>query len=170
MAYKEDLDIGKIALISLVSVLLTVAIVLFLQVLFYGFKQRQLASPRYSQVPAEMTKYVADQRGKLASYEVVDRERKVVTMPIDRAMEMVVVELEADAKAHVTGVLDPADVVQPPPDQTPPDGPKKTPVYKKAWFWSVIGAAVLLVAGGTAGYLIWDKSQPESFNNVHYLR
>lgn len=114
MAYKEDLDIGKITLIGLVSVLLLVAIVLFLQVLYYGFKQDQLASPRYTQVPAEMAKYVADQQGRLASYEVVDRERSVVTMPIERAMQLVVADLAADPQAHVTGVPDPEDAVEPP--------------------------------------------------------
>ncbi len=112
MAYKEDLDIGKITLISLVSVLTTVAIVLFLQVLFYGYRQRQLASPRYTQVPAQMAKYVADQQGKLASYAVVDRQRQVVAIPIDRAMTLVVDELSADPQAHVTGVLDPEDAAE----------------------------------------------------------
>ena len=36
MAYREDLDMGKITLISVVSVLLTIALLLFLQVLQEG--------------------------------------------------------------------------------------------------------------------------------------
>lgn len=128
MAYKEDLNIGKITLISLVSVLTTVALVLFLQVLFYGYKERQLASPRYTQVPAQMAKYVADQQGKLASYAVVDRERQVVAIPVDRAMKLVVEELDTDPQAHVTGVPDPEDVVAPAAaDSVPAEGDAETP-------------------------------------------
>ena len=107
MAYREDLDMGKITLISLVSLLVTVALLLFLQVLFYGFEQRQLVSPKYNQPNADMTKYVADQQGQLVSIRVVDRQRQVSTIPIQTAMELVVAELRSDPTAAVTGVSDP---------------------------------------------------------------
>jgi hypothetical protein len=110
---QDDLDVTRIALISVISVLATVAIVLFLLVLVYGFRQRQLASPVYNQLPAEMVKYVAEEEGKLQSIQVVDAEREVATVPIDTAMKLVVSELSADPQAVVTGVPAP-----PPPPET----------------------------------------------------
>jgi len=51
----------------------------------------------------------------------------------------------------------PREPVVVPPPQTPVDGPpvEKKPVYRKGWFWAVIGVGVLAVAGGvTAGVLL----------------
>jgi hypothetical protein len=107
MAQQDDLNVGRIALIGLVSGLLLVAIILFLQVLYYGYYQGMMASPQYDQLPAEMTNYVADQQGKLVTIRVVDQEREVVTIPIDDAQRLVIDELSADPQAHVTGVPDP---------------------------------------------------------------
>jgi hypothetical protein len=113
MAYREDLDMGKITLISLVSVLVMIALLLFLQVLYFGFHRRQLASAKYNQPDADLTKYVTDQQGQLMSIRVVDRERQVATIPVDTAMELVVAQLKSDPAANVTGVPDP----DPPADQ-----------------------------------------------------
>ncbi len=104
MAYREDLDMGKITLISLVSVLVMVALLLFLQVLYFGFHRRQMASAKYNQPDADMTKYVTDQQGQLMSIRVVDRGRQVATIPVDTAMELVVAQLKTDPAANVTGV------------------------------------------------------------------
>jgi hypothetical protein len=107
MVQKDDLNAGRIALIGLVSGLVVVVIVMFLQVLYYRYHQELMAMPEYDQLPAEMTNYVADQRGKLVTFRVVDRERGVVTIPIDDAQRLVIEELSADPQAHVTGVADP---------------------------------------------------------------
>jgi hypothetical protein len=66
--------------------------------------------------------------------------------------------------------LDPAQTtpVNPPIVQSPgttPDGPKdvpaKKPIYKKWWFWTIIGVVVVGgVAGGVAGGLQAKKSPP----------
>ena len=114
MAQQDDLNVGRIALIGLVSGLLLVAIILFLQVLYYGYYQGMMASPEYDQLPAEMTNYVADQQGKLVTIRVVDQERQVVSIPIDDAQRLVIDELSADPEARVTGVPDPE---QPPPSE-----------------------------------------------------
>ncbi len=113
MAYREDLDMGKITLISLVSVLVMVALLLFLQVLYFGFHRRQMASAKYNQPDADMPKYVTDQQGQLMSIRVVDRGRQVATIPVATAMELVVAQLKTDPAANVTGVPAP----DPPADQ-----------------------------------------------------
>jgi hypothetical protein len=125
MAYREDLDMGKITLISAVSVLVTVALLLFLQVLYYGFLRRQLASSKYNQPDAEMVNYVADQQGQLMSIRVVDRERQIATIPIDTAMELVVTQLKTDPAAGVTGPDDPIPAEQPQPNEA--NGDEKKP-------------------------------------------
>jgi len=44
--------------------------------------------------------------------------------------------------------------------ETPTETRKAVPVYKKAWFWSVIGGAVLVVTGAAlGGYFGWKAGQ-----------
>jgi hypothetical protein len=121
MAQKDDLNVGRITLIALVSGLVVVAIIMFLQVLYYGYHQGMMASPKYDQLPAEMANYVADQRGKLVTIRVVDQQREVVTIPIDDAQRLVIDELLADPEARVTGVADPEPA---PPGEEPATGDK----------------------------------------------
>lgn len=113
MAQKDDLNVGRIALIALVSVLVLVATVMFLQVLYYGYHQGMMAEPEYDQLPAEMTNYVANQKGKLVSLDVADKEREAFIIPIDHAQQLVVKELMDDPQAHVTGVPDPEPAASP---------------------------------------------------------
>ena len=49
----------------------------------------------------------------------------------------------------------------PTPTPTPPPAPPKTPVYKKWWFWTLIGVGV---AGGVAAGVVvgtWPRTPPE---------
>jgi len=47
---------------------------------------------------------------------------------------------------------------------------RATPFYRKAWFWSVVGA-VVLGAGAAAGYLIWRSThQQDAFDRTYGLQ
>jgi len=99
MAYREDINTGAIAYIGLVSTLAVLVIVLFLRVMYYSHKQELVA--RYSSgsqpslLAIERSNVLADQQAKLTVPRLVDKERGIVTIPIDRAMELVVAELNA---------------------------------------------------------------------------
>ncbi|MCD6498103.1 MAG: PEGA domain-containing protein [Deltaproteobacteria bacterium] len=53
--------------------------------------------------------------------------------------------------------------------KSPTETHKAVPVYKKAWFWSVIGGAVLVVTGATlGGYYGWKASNKDNGPAVDY--
>ncbi|MFH2007584.1 MAG: PEGA domain-containing protein [bacterium] len=59
--------------------------------------------------------------------------------------------------------LRPRRALLPPRRRPPPPRPittkVTTPFYKTAWFWTIVGA-LLVGAGATAGYFIWQGAQP----------
>lgn len=53
----------------------------------------------------------------------------------------------------------PAPLLPPPP---PPPPPEKKPVYKKGWFWAVIGVSAAVVIGGVVtGVVLGTRATPD---------
>lgn len=65
---------------------------------------------------------------------------------------------EHDARVRAEAVKE-GPVVEPLPPPGPVDEPARPPVYKRGWFWAVVGVGVLAVAGGvTAAVLVSRKN------------
>lgn len=84
------------AVASLAGVILTVALVLFLEVLYYDSEEAQLQDKVYSQPVEALVRVRTQQEEELHSYRWVDREKGVVAIPIERAIQLVVGEAGAD--------------------------------------------------------------------------
>ena len=93
MANHDDINTAAVAVIGVVSVILTAAMVLLLIVLFYQFEAGQQQAEEFQQQPPEITSLTARQEAGLAEYRMIDPEKKTVAIPIRRAMDLVVEEL-----------------------------------------------------------------------------
>jgi len=107
VAYYEDVKTSTIAYVGLVSVLTTFVLVLLLEVLYYRYRTAQTETLGGGAPPAALTDLVSQQQTTLTVPRIVDSQRGVVTIPVSRAMDLVVAEL-ADGKS-------PAEVIGPPP-------------------------------------------------------
>ena len=91
----NDLNTLKIAVVGLLGALITLAIVLALQVLYYSAANQQFDRKVIQAPTTQSDTLLAEQAVKLTRYDWIDREKKKVMIPIDRAMELVVKELSA---------------------------------------------------------------------------
>lgn len=69
----------------------------------------------------------------------------------------------AEAQALITAAPPPVDTNEPPPAPLappPPPPPMPKPVYKKGWFWAVIGVSAAVVIGGVVtGVVLGTRPQ-----------
>jgi hypothetical protein len=93
MAHYEDVKTIPIAYIGLISVLVTIVIVMFLQVMFYHHRDNLTANRPGDGSPVELADVIAKQQTMLTRREMVDKERGIVTVGVSRAMELVFTEL-----------------------------------------------------------------------------
>jgi len=84
---------GKLFFVGLLSVILTVDAVVGLQALYYWQLDRLETSDELYRPPAKLKTLLADQQKRLTAYGMVDAEKGIVAIPIDRAMTLVVDEL-----------------------------------------------------------------------------
>lgn len=82
---------GQAVVVGIVGTLILILIVVGLQALFYHVED-DLYSQIYAEPQLDVKMVKAQQLELLASYGWVDREKGVVRIPIDRAMEMVVAD------------------------------------------------------------------------------
>jgi hypothetical protein len=111
MTENDNIDSKLIAIIGAISTVILILTVLLLQTLFYTMTDRQTAR---MQPPVEwpaLAAYKMQQADKLeGGYRWVDQAKGIVTLPIDRAMSLVV----ADRKAGKPDALPKTDA---PPGQ-----------------------------------------------------
>ncbi|MDH3283288.1 MAG: hypothetical protein OEQ13_00970 [Acidobacteriota bacterium] len=82
------------AFFVLVGVIFVVVVVLLVEAWYYGYEQR-LVSERLVQTPIEEAVRVeAEQQRLLEGYAMADEERNAVRIPIDRAMDLIVLEAQ----------------------------------------------------------------------------
>lgn len=95
MESHNDLNSLKIGMIGFLGAVVTLAAILALQVLYYAAANR-LTDERVVQSPTTQSDtQLAEQAVQLTRYDWIDREKKQVMIPVDRAMELVVKELSA---------------------------------------------------------------------------
>lgn len=89
----DDLNTSSIALVGVVGAIVVFAIIVALQVWFYNLYEVETFRKDISQSPEEIGQLLAQQQAQLHSYRWVDAKRKIASIPIDRAMELVVRDL-----------------------------------------------------------------------------
>ncbi len=95
MERHHDLNTIKIAVIGFLATLVTLAVILALQVLYYTAANEQAERKVIQASTTQSDTLLTEQAAKLTRYDWIDREKKKVMIPIDRAMELVVKELSA---------------------------------------------------------------------------
>jgi len=116
-------DTSLTAVVGVVFAILLFIIVVLLQAYFYRQEAKEQVEKVVAVAPEELAQSRAEQQEALATYRWVDANRGVVTIPIERAMGLLVRE----------GGRSPWPQVQPPPvpapaaakPATPPAGKKK---------------------------------------------
>lgn len=93
-----DLNITLLAVIAVISGLLLLEIVVATQAYFYNYQEQEIVAKQISQPSWELSEIIAGQQAELNSYRWVDREKKRVSIPVDRAIRQFV-EQEAQRAA-----------------------------------------------------------------------
>ncbi len=86
-----------IALVGVVGVILVFVVIVGLQTLFYNVQKAEIEEKVYSQIPEELSRLRSQQLEQLNRYRWIDEKGGVVGVPIDRAMDLVVKELQDSA-------------------------------------------------------------------------
>jgi hypothetical protein len=87
---RNDINIGALVVIGVVSSLLILEIVVGLQAYFYKIEQQEYVEKTVNQPFWKLSDLTSRQQAELLGYRWVDREKGIVSIPIDRAMELVV--------------------------------------------------------------------------------
>ncbi len=103
MANYDDVNTPLVALIGFLGAILVFAIVVFLAVLVNTTEQSQEYLKNVSRPYAELDNLVAAERIKLAEYRWVDQQKRLVAIPIQRAMELVVAQYGGERGPAPTG-------------------------------------------------------------------
>jgi hypothetical protein len=102
-----EIQIGRIIFVGLLGVILTIDAVMGLQALYYWQLNSTETAEDLYQPPAKLTPLLTAQRTRLADYRMVDPTRGIVSIPIGRAMELVVAELSPDGRTTAAPVGEP---------------------------------------------------------------
>lgn len=89
MARYDDVNTQNITVIGLGGAIGTFVLIVALQVMYYHFESRELAKKVLSAPQVGPESVLNEQRTKLTSYGWVDRDQKLVAVPIDVAMAQV---------------------------------------------------------------------------------
>lgn len=97
-----DLNISLLAVIGVVSALLLLEIVVITEAYFYNIQEEEIIAKQVERPVQELRELEFRQQAELNSYRWVDRERRRVSIPIDRAIERFV-EIQAEQAATRPG-------------------------------------------------------------------
>lgn len=110
MGFNDGVKSTPIAYIGILSVLVTLIIVMMLQVAYLGHRDQLVGLEGLVTKPAvELSELTVKQQTALTKRALVDREHRIVTIGINRAMDLVVSELnQGKLPTEVIGVNRPA--------------------------------------------------------------
>ncbi|MBI5869272.1 MAG: hypothetical protein HZB43_13460 [candidate division Zixibacteria bacterium] len=95
MSNQSDPDALRTVYVGAISVLITLVLIVALQAAYYQAQESEIS--RKAVASEELTALRAEQLELLEGYRWIDRSKGTVTIPIDRAMELVVRDLAADS-------------------------------------------------------------------------
>ena len=93
----NDTNTPMLALVGVVSTILLFALIVGLQVLYYALAEQDFERKVIHIPTAESDGILAEQEIQLTQYGWLDRAQNKVAIPIDRAMERVVADLQRAA-------------------------------------------------------------------------
>lgn len=93
MAHYDDLNVSRIALVGVISVIVTAVTALAVQVLFYAMAERTDSAKAASAEYRRQHQFLNAQRMQISDYGV-DPDTGQVTIPIEQAIELLVSESE----------------------------------------------------------------------------
>jgi hypothetical protein len=91
----NDTNTPMIAFVGVVSTVVLFAAIVGLQVLYYTLAEQDYRRKVVEAPTIESDGIIAEQQIQLTQYGWLDREQNKVAIPIDRAMERVVADLQA---------------------------------------------------------------------------
>lgn len=100
---QQPLRVGSILVIGVVSVALLLATVYVTEAYYHKALDADIAAKREQYAPTTARDLKVQQQSALGEYRWVDRQKGVVQIPIDRAMELVVRDLRAGRPASGQG-------------------------------------------------------------------
>lgn len=90
----EDMNTPMILLIGLIFAVVTFVVIFFLQGVFYRMTRTEHQAKVISERPQELLAIQSAQEERLNSYGWVDRATGIVSIPIERAMELELQQLQ----------------------------------------------------------------------------
>jgi hypothetical protein len=93
LARSAEVNTPLVALIGVVGALIAFLMIVGVEVLFYHLEDIETYKKVILQSPEEISNLVAQQQAQLYSYRWIDQKKGIVSIPIDRAMELVVRDL-----------------------------------------------------------------------------
>lgn len=100
MPQNDDLHVSSIVFIGTLAVILTVVAIFAAQALYFNYANFETQRKVILAPTPDSDSRLAEEEAKLARYSWVDREAEIVTIPIERAMELVVNELRDTPTGH----------------------------------------------------------------------
>jgi hypothetical protein len=98
MARYDDINTPLVAMVGLVSVLAFVGIIVGLQGLYLSFERAEIERKVIAVEPIDAKNLLAEQEATLNRTGWLDRDKGIIAIPIERAMELVVKELQETNK------------------------------------------------------------------------
>jgi hypothetical protein len=99
MKYDEDLNVRKIAVWVSIFAVMILAVIIATQGFFHSLKDEEVWKKNVLPISEELTKYTIEQEGRLNGFNWIDRNKGIVAIPIDTAMELTARELEEERTA-----------------------------------------------------------------------
>jgi len=94
---RDDPDTAMIIAVGLVGALAVFLLIVALQALYYHVESAELLQKVYSQSPEELTLLRSKQEERLHSCRWLDEKNGVAAIPIERAMELTVRDIQTSA-------------------------------------------------------------------------
>jgi hypothetical protein len=94
-AEADSINTRLVAVITAASLLILIATILGLQVLFFAMSDTEVAKKDPQAASSVLADYRASQQEKLEGYKVLDPAKGIYAIPIDRAMDLVIREQNA---------------------------------------------------------------------------
>jgi hypothetical protein len=94
-AEADSINTRLVAVITAASLLILIATIVGLQVLFFAMSDTEVAKKDPQAASTVLADYRASQQEKLEGYKVLDPAKGTYAIPIDRAMDLVIREQNA---------------------------------------------------------------------------
>ncbi|HVP13340.1 MAG TPA: hypothetical protein VMV94_19355 [Phycisphaerae bacterium] len=110
---QEDLNTSLIAVSGLIGAVIVFFGIVALQAWYYHAEKEEMYRKVIAPAAEELAAVTAEQQGQLNSYRLIDSQKQIVAIPIDRAMAIVVQDLAAGKTPLPIPVSQPAATSRP---------------------------------------------------------